>query len=442
MKTKFFLPAVIALMTALVFQSCNKNQPADAGAILATIPSDVSMVAVVNSARILENAGCKINEESITPGKELSQSVEKIKDAQMKGFVKSLINGESGIDPSVLVIFREGYYTYLTGVISNTTQFKKNIAEHAKASFVSHDGIESLRNVAVSDNRFWINLTGNTIDINSIRHFTTISESQSFLQNPYAVNLTSVAGDLAGWGNISGLMNTGGMDFQNRAAMQMAIQAMFEDASAFCFTLNSSKGEIKLVTNVLNSKGKNAKYLLPSEKVDVAAIASIGGVADGVIAMAIPGKLIGKLQKDTKSNVPSLISIYLQQLGCIDGTCAFAFGAVDPLQNFRGIISTNGKDTSALSSFLSGMDADVKVNGSQLNVSKGNVSGKAAVAEMAESFKGAIGGCVTYTAPGGFGSVFESESVMIFSEGSGLRLEVKGNSINKNENPVISLLNL
>lgn len=58
---------------------------------------------------------------------------------------------------------------------------------------------------------------------------------------------------------------------------------------------------------LMNSKGKKAKYLFPTETVDVKTIESVGGTSSGLIAISIPGKLIKKLQEEVKSKQPSAL---------------------------------------------------------------------------------------------------------------------------------------
>lgn len=434
--------AIAATMAAMVFQACSSGKAADAGEILSTVPSDVSMVAVINSQQLLEKAGCKVDGDKISPSKELLAAVLQIKDEKVKNFVSTLVGGESGIDASVIVLFREGYNTFLTGIAADPAKFKATIEKHAGSKFTAKDGIDIAANVAVADNRFWVNMTGNSVDAGDIRHFKSLSSSQSFLQNSYAQNLTSIVKDVECWGNLNGLLNTAGLDFQTKATYQVALQTIFEDPSAFTLSINADKGEVSAQAFVLNSKGKNAKYLLPSDKLDVTAISSIGGTADMLMAIDVPGKLIEKLKKETESKAPSIFGVYLQQLGCVDGTFAIAYPTTSDKGDFKGIISTSGKDVSALTSFLSSaIDAKTVINGNQIDFSKGQISGSTSVAEMANSFKGAIAGLVIndpeQTA---HSNPFDKTSVMLFTDGNSIRFEVKASNSQKKENAVLLLL--
>ena len=381
MKRKNLLFVFAVAMFALVFQACNKKSPADAGSILATVPSDVSMVTVIN-AENLSNDG--------------------------------LIDlADTGIDPTVLVLFREGYYNYLTGVAADPESFKKYYAAKTGAQFVATDGIQTSGNIALSDNRFWINLDRSDIDLNEIKHFVTISKSQSFLQNGASEAMVSFTDDAVCWGNISGLLNTTNLDFQKRAVAQVVVQTLFEDPDAVTARFNVEKDKVSVKANVLNSKGNLAKYLLPTEKLDITSISSIGGTADALLAIAVPKKLVEKLESETKSKSISVLGVYLSQLGALDGTVAIASSG----DNLKGVVTTTGKNISTLSSFLSTFGLTSVIDGNLLKVSKGEVTGKGDVAQMALEFKGAVAG-IDMVAP-------EVMSMMIFNDGNSLRFEVR-----------------
>lgn len=441
MKTRHYLFAALAALLAIVFQSCSSDKAADASDILSTVPSDVSLVAVINAQSILEKTGCKVDDDKITPGQEINNAIAKITSQEEREIVSAICNGNSGINPTALVVFRDGYNTYLTGIASDPSKLKKLIEEKNGQSFKSSNGIDIASTTAIAGNRFWINLTKNYIDENDIRHYNTLSESQSFLSNPYSSQLSSITKDVEGWGNIMGLMNTRDSKFQERAMTQMVLQTLFEDPSSFTFSIMSEQGAITMEASIINSKGKTAKFLLPYDKVDISTVASIGGTADGVAAISIPGKMIEKLQKETNASAPSMAGIYLNQLGCIDGTTAFAISENDDV---KGVITTNGKDTAALTSFLSSTsDLKFVMNGKLLEFSKGPVSGKCNVADLAKDFKGAMGGIVFgKISDKKFADVFDSASVMLMPEDGGMLIRFKGKSLNKKVNPIVSIINL
>lgn len=437
MKSKHFLSVAVMALAALFFQACSSDKSADAREILSTVPSDVSLVAVFNTGAILEKAGCKVDGEKITPGKEMQNALARVSNPRTKKILNTLLNGKSGLNPSVCVLFQDGYNFYLTGLASDPGKLKKMMSENGMPAFESEKGVDISENMAIADNRFWINLQSGSIQAQDIRHFNTLSESQSFLSNAYAETLCTVTKDVEGWGNIFGIINTCNLDMQNKMVAQVAIQALFEDPEAMTFSVNFTKGAMDAQATVINSKGKTAKYLLPSDKLDVNTIASLGGTAEAVVAFSIPSKLISNLQKDTKSKITSMISMYLQQFGCVNGTVACAVSG----DNLNGVITTDGNNTTALSSLLSSGDMSVTMNGNQMKFTKGTVSGPANVAQVSSQFNGAIGGVV-------FGNVFsadsqnpfDSGSLLLFADKGGLIFKVHASAKNKNVNPILSLI--
>lgn len=441
MKVRNIIAALAALVVALAFQACNQTAPADAGSLLATVPADVSFVAVVNSASILEKSDCKIEDAKVIPGKDAMASFDKIKSADIKSTLTDLLNGDSGIDPSVMVVFKEGYTTYVTGVAAEPEKFKQSIEQKHNVKFSVKDGIETALNTAVAGNQFWVSLSGQTsIDINDVRHFSSLAENQSFMQNAYASNLAEVTQDVEMWCNISGLMNTSGLDFQQRAMAQMALQTLFDDPSALALSFSLAKGEFKIEMKVLNSKAKPAKFLLPSDKLDIASIAGIGGTTNMLAAVSVPGKLIEKLKKDTDKQRTSVLGIYLNELGCLDGTIAYAQSG----ENLKGVITTDGKGVATLASFLNSMDVKTQMNGNVLNISKGQVTGKGSVEQMANDFKGAIAGMdAADLHEAGFpANGLASGSLMLYPESGSVTVKVRVLAADKNENPIVLIANL
>lgn len=446
MKSKSLLVLIVVALLAPIFQSCNKAPEANASDLLATVPADVSLVAVINSGSILQKMGCTVSEQSVTAGEQLQSVITNIKNKEDKAIFESLLSGDAGVDPRVLVVFREGYYTYLTGVANDPAKFKKFFETNLSLSWATENSIDFAGNVALAENQFWVNFDNRNIDINEIRHFNTLSESQSFLSNPYAVNLSSIVSDVAGWGNLMGLLNTSINDFATRAMVQTSLQFIFEDPQAFGFIANFDNGEAVTRINALNGKGKNAKYLLPDDVVDLPTIASIGGMSDMLVAINIPGKLIEQLKKDTGSKAPSLFGVFLQSLGSVDGTFAAAISG----ENMSAVITTDGKDPNSITSFVNSIDPEVNtvIDGKIIKVTKGKVTGKLNVEQSSELFKNALAGIVTYGIDGhnkGAAPIFSEKfdatfSLMLLPEGNSVRIETKIKTSDKKENILLQML--
>lgn len=427
-----------ALLSGLLLASCSGDKTADAADILATIPSDASAVAVFNTGAILEKSGCKIDGAAITPSDEATAAVARIRNAEIRKLVQNVLSGKSGVNPSVAVVFRQGYYNYLTGMLSTPADFKAMAEAELGAKFVASEGVETAGNVAVADERFWINLDQHAIDVNDIRHFISLDRQQSFLSNKFADRMSEVKKDVEGWGNISGIINTLDLGFQERATAQIALQTLFEDPQSISFSAEIKKNELKAEASVLDSKGGVAKYQLTPGKIDVNTVNSLGGDAAWVAAVDIPAKMVAELKKQTDSKSPSMLGIVLGSMGSVDGTAAFALG-----QTGRGVISTDGKDSSALSNMLSQVGMKVEKQGQQLRVSfadTARAADMAPVSQLAAGLDGAVAGIATHFGPGNPFKAGATVTLTLTRQGKGLGVNLLLVSADKNENLLFCLL--
>lgn len=438
---------VLSLVTALLIilgatTSCSRSESADASDLLATVPADASIVAVANVNAILDKAGCKIDGDKITPSEEITSLIASFKQPDARALAESFFNGESGVDPSVVLIFAEGYYKYLTGVASDPDKFKETVAKQNKSQFSQTDGIDICGNVALKGNQFWANLGANSIDPREVKHFSTLSKEQSFLSKKSADNLVKFGTDIAGWANIAGSLNTASIPFQQRAMAQVALQTVFNDATDATFSLSFDKGEMTGSVGVLDSKGKPAKFLLATGTLDLKTIESIGGNTDALFAMSIPHKLIEQLQKDTQSKSASMLGIYLQTLGSIDGTVAVA--ADNGANALKGVVTTNGQSTSQLTSMLSGLGLTVRLDGKMLLFNKGQMTGNTPVAELAKDFKGSVAGLAAVNPAAGksdsAAGQIRSFSITLRPESSSIALRFSAKSMQPDQNFLLTLL--
>lgn len=431
----------LAALVALLLPSCSGNESADAGELLSTIPSDASVVSVVNVKGILEKSGCKVSDGKVELSPEMKALAEKRSNADQLKEMTSLCDGASGVDPSVMALFVEGYDYYVTGFLADPAKFKAYIEKEKGAAFATENGIDICGNVAVSNSQFWVNSQKGSVDADEIKRFTSLDSSQSFLDNGFASNMKEFSSDIVGWGNIMGFLNTANLGFQQRATAQVAIQTIFDDPSAVTFSVDFKKGMAEISAGVLNSKGKAAKFQLPTDKIDVSAVESIGGKAEVLAAVAIPAKLISQLTKEANSKSPSMLGEYLKVLQPLDGTTALAIGSGNG-RGIRGLVTTNGKDLSTLSSMLGELGFNVNKEGNVLRLSEGEVQGKLEVAQVGKDLKGAMGGAVISS--GVMDELTKSgidrAVITLVPEDGSLRLRISGISANDKENILQSII--
>lgn len=376
MKTKLLLPLLAVI--AIIMNSCSSGESADAGDLIATVPNDASLVAVANLKAIVEKADAK----------NLGTNPQELADI--------LCNPENGVEPSVAVVFNVGYYTYVSGIAADPAKFKAAIEKKKGVKFTTEDGIDVGGNFAVSANQYWMCIGNTSIDPCEVKHFTSLDKTQSFTSNKQSDALCKFDKDIVGWGNIAGLLNTANADFQQRAIVQAVLQTAFEDASDLSFSVDFQKGKAVIEANILNTKGSLAKFLFPTETIDVKTVESAGTTTDALAAIAIPNKLITELIKQTSSKGVSMFDIILKSFSGVDGTTAVAFN--ENGSALSGVISTNGQNMAAITQLLAQRNVKTVLDGNKIRISEGTLSGNSQVSELAAEFKGAMLGVATASA--------------------------------------------
>ncbi|MBD5223100.1 MAG: DUF4836 family protein [Bacteroidales bacterium] len=437
-KNSYFL-LMLAVVVAMLLPACSGNKTADAGDLLATIPSDASLVVVVNSGALLEKADCKVSDDKIEPGADVKALLERMNTSGSAGKIEKLLADGTGIDPTVMAVFQVGYYYYITGFLADPAKFKEAVEKDYTGSFSTEDGIDICANVAVSNSRFWINMEQGSIDSKEIKHFTALDTSQSFLNNNYSDNLKEFSKDVEGWGNINGMLNTAGLSFQDRATAQVTIQTLFEDASSFTFSIEFDKGVASLEAEILNSKGKVAKFQLPTKELDVETVASVGGTSRILAALSMPAKMISKLTKEVSSKSPSVLGEYLKVLQGVDGTAACAMGTDGAM---RGVITTTGNNIGMLTDVLGQSGINVNKEGNILRLSKGEASGPGDVATLSKDFKGAMFGLAISDFSGTpyekYG--FTQSVLKLIPDGDGIKIDLQCKVADENDNILLTLI--
>lgn len=430
--------AIAVLFTALL-PSCTKNEAADARGLLATVPSDASMVAVINIKAIIDDTGSKVDGAKVDPSKQLSEAIAEVSDPKKAERLKALLDGKSGVDLSCAIIFMEGMDVYAHGNLADPEAFKTMVESESGEKFTTADGVESCGNTAVDGNRFWIRLSHrNSIEPNIVKRFTGLDQSQSILSGSGIESLADTGHDIAGWANAAALINASPAGFSQKAMTRMAVEALFADAQSLNFTADFDKGEFETELSVLNSKGKAAKFLYPLEKVDTKTIADANVSGSMVIAAAISKKAIAKFQKDAGENSVSMMKEYARLLGCLDGTCVIVS---DDKGGVSGRLSTTGENTLGLQQMLNSFGFSTNLNGKALFLSKGTPTGSLSTAEAAPLFKGAAAGMVIDGNMMGTGNAkLKSFSFMLVPDDGSVKIEIKTLSSDSGQNFLLTLL--
>lgn len=388
---------MLTLLVAVIMTGCQKDRSADVKELFRTVPNTASYVLVADLHSIIEKSGSKVDGDKIVPGPELEKALSQASDtsnvsavSDSRG-VRAVLNGNSGVEPSVVVAFGDGFSQYIVGNLSSTSKFQEFVTKNDGGQWKEQDGIKYNGIYAISENRFWINVSSRNIDADKIKEYLALSEKQSFAGGDFASMLEDADKDLVGWCDLDGIMNTTGVHFQRRAMFKMVSAAMFKDPEYAVFDMNFEKGALKIGGRLLDGKGKDAKYLMSAQKIDEKVLDKIDGNGDALMVMSVPQKLIKQIQKMSSGQL-SMVGIVAEAMGCIDGTVAVAIG--DNPMSVKGVIQTNGKSTSDLMFLLQQMDMQVTKEGNELLLTKGELNGSENVKNMAAMLKGCSMGAV------------------------------------------------
>ncbi|MDE6683008.1 MAG: DUF4836 family protein, partial [Muribaculaceae bacterium] len=435
--------AAIAIVITSLLTSCSGNN-ADVSELLATVPADATAVIAVNVKSLVEKSGSKIDGSKIVPGDDIKQFLKNnASTPDEKRIIRNILDGESGIDPTVAVIFLEETELYFTGFLANPDKFKEFMAKEYEGSFSESNGISTLSNVALKGNQFWINnsKTRNDIDPEQITRFLALDDKLSFLSNSYSKKLSDFSNDIDGWGNLSSLYNASDMSFQEKAMAGLALAGLFSDAQDISFHANFEKGKLVTGLNILNSKGLPAQFNLPTDRIDVGMVKNLSESGDIIVAMAISPKLVEQLQNDFgDKNIPGL-GMLMPALSALDGTCVVEGGE----NGFKGAFSTKGDATAALSDLLSQLSkATVSKDGKFLRFQQGDVKGKILNADVADRFKGAMIAAVVSDKMNSReelkGMPLQDVFMALIPADGSMQLEVTVNSTNSKENFLLSFI--
>lgn len=395
---------MLLLVGVLLLSACGKDQSANVRDLLSGIPSDISYVAVTDIKGFLEDTD------------QIPQEL-----------------AAEGVDPSVCAFFTEGYNIYLTGFIESSDKFKEGIEKKFNSKFTNDGEISVCGNVAVSASQFWICISSNnTIQADEIKRFNNLTEQQSFLSNSYAQTLIDADNDLRGWGDIKGAVNSANIDFGQKATIGMALGALYDDASTFTVTMDTEKESANIRFNILNAKGKTAKFLYPIDKIDTSVIENSGLSASMFISAGISKKMVEHLQADAaKTKGMSMIGYIAPTLTGVDGTALFAKGK----DGSEGFISTDGHPSAALTGLLTQDGYKVSTEGNQLRFSQKTPGGELSAKEAASMLKGSVFGIVAKD-PDLEGKGITMAVIKLIPDGSGMAVE----SVLNTSEPVASII--
>lgn len=435
----------IAALLVLGLSACKKNTM-DVTELLKSVPSSSAGVVVFNLEEMLEEAGCKVKDHKIEPGKELQKIISSASIEHQKE-IASIFDGNSGIEPKGAVVFYDSNRTYLTFSLYDETKFCEMISSQRNASFKEEtSGVKICENVAVKGTQAWICLSSTKIDADAIAGYSSLVTSQSFLVTSMGEKLLVDENDIRGWALID-TFSRQMLDKGRFNALTLGLGFFYEDAESVEFKVDFDEGEMELEAMVLNSKGKPAKYQLPAEKIDVATLKGIGGTCDAMMAFTINEKLIKKLDKVSPLLANTFFGKLTETFKNIDGTIGIVVAGAGSTLTTRGVVTTKGDVSPSLSNVISENLGSISIDGKYLRFSKGDTPGKLDVEKCAEDLKGCCVGIVGTTSEmksfgidPGMSSDFDRVAIKLKPESGSMEFEIEIKTTNPKENSILTFL--
>ena len=445
---KFRSIGMVCLLTAVLsfFNSC-KKETVDVTELLNTVPSSSAGVMVFNLEGMLEDMGCKVNGHEIKPGKEVLQMIDNSSTAD-KETLNMIFNGDTGIEPKGAVVFYDSNRAYLTFALCDVKKFCEFIEMKQGSTFRDEtDNVKVCGKIAVRGSQAWVCLTsGKNVDADGIVSYSKLLPSQSFLTTPMGEKLLVEENDIRGWAIINTFFN----DILTRSERNVATLGLgfiFESADAVSFKMDFDEGEIEAEAMILNDKGKPAKYLLSSDKIDVNTLKSLGETCDAMMSFTVNSKLIKKFDQLGSLMGGALFGDLGDMFKNIDGTVGIVSGGGDMEESINGVITTKGDLNKMFKDFISNNYAPIKEDGKLMRFAKGEVKGNLTIEECSEALKGSCVGLI-FDATGLKGMGYDNPIPMNYKwmaiklkpESGGLEMELEIKTQSPKENALLSII--
>lgn len=385
------LSLTIATMMLMVFASCKKGT-VDTEGLLRTIPANAPAVVVFDIENLLNDADCKISGDKIELGKELKRQLEEASSSD-KEVMYQILNGDSGVNPKVAVMFMDKRNVYLTMALKDEEKFLSFMEQESDLKFSKENGVMMATNVAVKDSQMWVVIsTMGTFDALEIKGFTGLKPSESFLTTPGGEKLLDSESDIRGWANMDAVVNLMTSPSE-RASYVMAKSLLFNDAESVLFSVDCKKGELVSKATVLDSKNNPAKFLFDSGTIDESTVKGLGETCDLMFALNVNKEIMSKIADLVALTGDRFTSGIIQQLSSIDGTIGIIGGGQN-LNSYSAVVTTDGSMSESFTELLHQMGPDVQQEGNLIKVSKGDVTGNLKVSDCAAYLKGSTFGMV------------------------------------------------
>lgn len=430
---------MIAAIAVALLSSCSGDNSSDAIQLLSTVPSDASFVGVVHLNRVINADGGKVKDGEAIPSEKITRELPTSGDAAL--IARALLTAEAGVDADCLVVFTEGYRTYIAGALRDPEAFQA-FWEKRGRKFEPEEGVEVAGNVVFVKNNFWICLSG-TPDASRVKSYSELSENLSWASRDYAETLAEPDKDLKFAADASSAVRK--ISGDKAREINMLIPLLFKDPAFIAGEVEFSKGKAKAELGVLDSKFRPTDFILPLGKIDPGVVKKLNCSAEALLAIGLPEKSVKFIEKNVGGGLMS--KMLPDYLAPVDGTVALALSFGSGRNACAAALSTNGKPVSELTDLLSHLNngGTARTEGKIYLYSVPGIVGKLPAVNFADDFKGAMAGMIVNTegiASAQTPAILDRVEVMLHPKGSSARLKLTAVAADKNQGFFVTSLQL
>lgn len=395
-KTRFAksLPTTLSaaiMIVALIISGCSKGVKDEMNELFHSVPANAGVVVCGNLETVVDQLGGEVKDGEIRSiGK--ASTLSKIGNSTQKDVAESLelIEGAAKeIQAGAFVVFEDGGNFYISCYLNDPASFKESVDEDNKDPWLKSGDVEYKDEYAIIGNRLW---AADRMDVEKIKQFMNLSETQSFLSCEYAPVMAESDNAIDIWVSLEAIYSN--LSFSGQAQARMGISMLFDAAQFLTGNVNFNTSSYELNLSPMTANYKKAKCVIELSKINPSVVAQLGGNANVVAAVSVSQKFVKQIQDLGSSMGGALPTEYMNILSPLDGTIAFASQAssmtgFSGATGYRAIVSTNGQQNAALAQIL-GMIGKVDINGNQFTVSSGSYGdGLINVADAAKQMKDA-----------------------------------------------------
>ena len=297
-KNLVWLMALVVL--ALNLTSCSGRDKAD---LLACAPAEAEVVLLLDAQEVWDQLEIKKKGDSFNYCTELDKILNLI--GAKRSEVNQVLECLDETQKSMLA-FTYKEQVWITFFIRDTDEFVdviEDIAEEngQKISFSGYNDFLCWERMAIRDNQVWAQIpmhgSQDQIDVRALEDLYQLKGENRFVKeyDDIASEMLASDGLVSLYVNINGVMSLGDISPDQRAMLNMALGTVYDDARSVLITSRLNNDGLSAETRVLNSKQKNAKYLLPTATIKEGELSKVNCNAPLVGAIAIPNELMKKV---------------------------------------------------------------------------------------------------------------------------------------------------